>query len=81
LADVDYVTPLDMMAGRQKQIHAARESKLEQAREKRQLLHQQAPLLFTGNRRLTCPANRFAKKGTLLLCQEGDIWPSDWFVL
>ena len=38
---IGYVTPMDMMAGRQKQIHAARDSKLEQAREKRQLRRQQ----------------------------------------
>ncbi len=46
---IGYVTPMDMMAGRQKQIHAARDSKLEQAREKRQLRRQQAhPLTATG---------------------------------
>jgi transposase InsO family protein len=39
---IGYVTPIDMMAGRQKEIHAARDSKLERAREKRQLRRQQA---------------------------------------
>jgi transposase InsO family protein len=39
---IGYVTPMDMMAGRQKQIHAARDIKLEQARQKRQLRRQQA---------------------------------------
>lgn len=38
---IGYVTPMDMLAGRQKQIQAARDSKLEQAREKRQLRRQQ----------------------------------------
>jgi transposase InsO family protein len=46
---IGYVTPTDMMEGRQKQIHAARDSKLEQAREKRQLRRQQArPQTATG---------------------------------
>ena len=40
---IGYVTPMDMMAGRQKEIHAARDSKLERARQFRQLRRQQAP--------------------------------------
>ena len=39
---IGYVTPLDMLAGRQKEIQAARDRKLEQARRKRQLRRQQA---------------------------------------
>jgi transposase InsO family protein len=38
-----YVTPQDMLAGRQAEIHAARDRKLEQARQLRQLRRQQAP--------------------------------------
>jgi transposase InsO family protein len=46
---IGYVTPMDMLAGRQKQIHAARDIKLEQARQKRQLRRQQAhPQTATG---------------------------------
>ena len=39
---IGYVTPLDMLAGRQKEIQAARDRKLEEARQKRQLRRQQA---------------------------------------
>jgi transposase InsO family protein len=39
---IGFVTPADMLAGRQKQIHAARDHKLEQARRQRQLRRQQA---------------------------------------
>jgi hypothetical protein len=34
---IGYVTPVDMLAGRQKEIQAARDRKLEEARRKRQL--------------------------------------------
>ena len=34
---IGYVTPMDMLAGRQKEIQAARDRKLEAARQKRQL--------------------------------------------
>ena len=34
---IGYVTPRDMMAGRQAEIHDARDRKLEQAREQREL--------------------------------------------
>ena len=34
---IGYVTPMDMLAGRQKEIQAARDRKLEEARQKRQL--------------------------------------------
>src|SRR5207302_5394490 len=41
---IGYVTPQDMLAGRQAQIHADRDRKLEQARRQRQQLRrQQAP--------------------------------------
>jgi len=40
---IGYVTPQDMLAGRQAEIHAARDCKLEQARQQRQLRRQQAP--------------------------------------
>jgi putative transposase len=39
---IGYVTPMDMLVGRQKQIQAARDRKLEEARQKRQLRRQQA---------------------------------------
>ena len=39
---IGYVTPLDMLTGRQAQIHAARDRKLEHARRQRQLRRQQA---------------------------------------
>jgi len=42
---IGYVTPQDMLAGRQAEIHAARDRKLEQARRQRQLRRQQTPCL------------------------------------
>jgi len=39
---IGYVTPADMLAGRQAEIHAARDRKLEEARRHRQLRRQQA---------------------------------------
>ncbi len=39
---IGYVTPLDMLAGQQEEIQAARDRKLEEARQKRQLRRQQA---------------------------------------
>src|SRR6516165_9949120 len=38
---IGYVTPQDMLAGRQAEIHAARDRKLEEARKQRQLRRQQ----------------------------------------
>ena len=38
---IGFVTPQDMLAGRQAEIHAARDRKLEQARRQRQLRRQQ----------------------------------------
>ena len=44
---IGYVTPQDRLAGRQAEIHAARDRKLEEARSQRQLRRQQtAPLKF-----------------------------------
>ena len=39
---IGFVTPADMLAGRQNEIHAARDRKLEQARQQRQLRRHQA---------------------------------------
>ena len=39
---IGYVTPQDMLAGRQAEVHAARDRKLEEARRQRQLRRQQA---------------------------------------
>jgi hypothetical protein len=37
-----YITPIDMLAGRQQEIHAQRDRKLEAARKERQIRRQQA---------------------------------------
>ena len=39
---IGFITPVDMLAGRQKEIHAARDRKLEEARQQRQKRRQQA---------------------------------------
>ena len=39
---IGYVTPNDMLAGRQAEIHAERDRKLEEARQQRQLRRRQA---------------------------------------
>lgn len=39
---IGFVTPADMLAGRQNEIHDARDRKLEEARRQRQLSRQQA---------------------------------------
>jgi hypothetical protein len=39
---IGYITPKDMLAGRQQEIHAERDRKLEKAREQRKLRRQQA---------------------------------------
>jgi len=49
---IGYVTPQDMLAGRQAEIHAERDRKLEEARQQRQLRRRQAP------------ASRFARFST-----------------
>jgi hypothetical protein len=43
---IGYVTPQDMLAGRQKEIHAARDQNLEEARRQRQIGRQQAGVRF-----------------------------------
>jgi putative transposase len=43
---IGYVTPQDMLAGRQKEIDAARDQKLEEARRQRQIRRQQAGVRF-----------------------------------
>jgi hypothetical protein len=58
---IGYLTPQDMLAGRQAEIHAARDRKLEEARRQRQLRRQQAtPLRFAG----------FGSAGTMTLPGE-----------
>src|SRR5512140_1148921 len=48
---IGYVTPQDMLAGRQAEIHVARDRKLEEARRQRQLRRQHAtPALFARSR-------------------------------
>jgi transposase InsO family protein len=39
---IGYMTPKDMLAGRQREIHAERDRKLEEARRQRQIRRQQA---------------------------------------
>ena len=39
---IGYITPKDMLAGRQQEIHAERDRKLEEARKQRQISRQQA---------------------------------------
>ena len=39
---IGYITPKDMLAGRQKQIHAERDRKVEEARKQRQIHRRQA---------------------------------------
>ena len=56
---IGYVTPQDMLAGRQAEIHTARDRKLEEARQQRQLRRQQASALrfarFSTGGRMTSP--------------------------
>ena len=39
---IGYISPKDMLAGRQQEIHAERDRKLEEARQQRQIRRQQA---------------------------------------
>jgi hypothetical protein len=39
---IGYITPKDLLAGRQQEIHAERDRKLEEARKQRQIRRQQA---------------------------------------
>ena len=41
-SDIGYITPKDMLAGRQQEIHAERDRKLREARKQRQIRRQQA---------------------------------------
>jgi len=41
-SDTGYITPKDVLAGRQQDIHTERDRKLEAARQQRQSHHQQA---------------------------------------
>ena len=50
---IGYVTPQDRLAGRQAEIHAARDRKLEEARSQRQLRRQQTPSSRFGGFRHT----------------------------
>jgi putative transposase len=52
---IGYVTPLDMLTGRQAEIHAARDRKLEQARQQRQLGRQQASAVYRNRVRMLLP--------------------------
>jgi hypothetical protein len=52
---IGYVTPQDMLAGRQAEIHAARDLKLEEARKQRQLRRQQAVAADVRGVRITLP--------------------------
>ena len=59
---IGYVTPQDMLAGRQAVIHAARDCKLEQARQQRQLRRQQAAADWLS--RVTMPLPGETEAGT-----------------
>jgi putative transposase len=52
---IGYVTPQDMLAGRQVEIHAVRDCKLEQAREQRQLRRQQASAAWLKGVKMSLP--------------------------
>jgi hypothetical protein len=52
---IGYVTPVDMLAGRQAEIHAVRDRKLEQARQQRQLRRQQASAAYRNGVRMLVP--------------------------
>src|SRR6267378_3444526 len=58
---IGYVTPQDMLAGRQAEIHAERDRKLEQARQQRQLRRQPAPpsmlARFRSGGKMTSPGD------------------------
>jgi putative transposase len=52
---IGYVTPLDMLLGRQAEIHAERDRKLEQARRLWQLRRQQAAIFPGSSITMTSP--------------------------
>src|SRR5260370_41498157 len=65
---IGYVTPQDMLAGRQAEIHAVRERKLEHARQQRQLRRQQASASWLNGVRMTLPGETEAgSAGTTIL--------------
>ena len=64
---IGYVTPQDMLAGRQAEIHAARDRKLEQARRQRQLRHRRMACANAGRRTTERPANPMEHCKTLQL--------------
>ena len=47
---IGYITPKDMLAGRQQEIHAERDRKLEAARKQRWIRRKQAALMHKSNR-------------------------------
>ena len=53
---IGYITPEDRLAGRQDEIHAARDKKLEAARQRRKLARQTITLPRTKPATLTTPA-------------------------
>ena len=67
---IGYVTPQDRLAGRQAEIHAARDRKLEQARSQRQLRRQQAVSspLTSGAATMTSPGQTEAGTAGMQPC-------------
>ena len=67
---IGYVTPQDRLAGRQAEIHAARDRKLEQARSQRQLRRQQAVSspLTSGAATMTSPGETEAGTAGMQPC-------------
>jgi putative transposase len=53
---IGYITPADRLAGRQDQIHAARDKKLEAARERRKIARQSRPFPYPITKPQTTPA-------------------------
>src|SRR5207245_9829444 len=75
---IGYVTPQDMLTGRQAEIHGARDRKLEQARRQRQLRRQQAPpslfARFRSEGKMTSPGDTEAGSAGKQPCC-GLTWP------
>ena len=67
---IGYVTPLDMLAGRQAEIHAARDRKLEEARLERQLRREARSLLahFSNTTTMTSPGETEAGSAGMQPC-------------
>jgi hypothetical protein len=68
---IGYVTPHDMLAGRQAEIHAARDRKLEQARQQRQLLRAARSLLAHSSNTTTRP-RQVKQKRALQGCNHAE---------